>query len=174
MTTFHEGDLFTETFEGFGDVQDARRRRMWPSVVALVVAAVLLVGGLAWLREGPRQGVEHAVDATTLLSVFNRPQTVADRPSGDDLDGVTPTVDPETTRFLLTDADGAEYAAVSNGGRLCIVTVPRGDLASATCVKSLPHSTITVSDDLVVSTTGTDPKLGAGWTQVQPNVWTRG
>lgn len=173
MTTFREDDLFTETFDGFGEEGEVRQRPTWPTAVALVVAAVLVVGGLLWVKEGPRSGAAPTVSATTLLDVFARPQASDDVPPPDDLDGLSPQVQPETTRLLLTDAGTARYAAVSQSGRLCVLTVPSGDLPSATCVRPVEHTTITVDDHLVVATTGTDPRLGTDWTNTAPNVWTQ-
>ncbi|MDM7855312.1 hypothetical protein [Cellulomonas alba] len=174
MTTYHEGDLFTETFAGFGDAVETPQRRVWPTVVALAVAAALVIGGLVWLKESPRAAAAQAVSATTLLSAFDRPQRGVDTIPDNDLDGLGDSVRPETTRLLLTDADGKQFVAVGQHGQLCAVTVPVGDLARISCVPSVEHTSIEVGDDLVIATNGTDPKLGDGWQNVQPNVWTKG
>lgn len=174
MTTYHEGDLFTETFEGFGEAAETPRRRAWPTVVALAVAAVLVVGGLVWLKESPRAAAAQAVSATTLLSAFDRPQTGADTIGDDDLDGLGDSIRPESTRLLLTVGSVQQFVAIGAHGQLCAVTVPTGDLPTVTCAKPVEHTTIEVGDDLVIATNGTDPKLGAGWTNVVPNVWTKG
>lgn len=174
MTTYHEGDLFTETFEGFGQPAEASRRRAWPTVAAFVAAAVLVVGGLVWLKESPQPAAAQPVSATTLLAAFDEPQTGVDSIPAADLDGLRDSIRPESTRLLLT-ADGAQqFAAVGAHGQLCVVTVPSGDLPTVACVKALERATIEVGDDLVVATNGTDPKLGDGWTNVAPNVWTKG
>jgi len=174
MTTYHEGDLFTETFAGFGDAVQTPPRRVWPTIAALAVAAALVVGGLVWLKESPHAAAAQPVSATTLLTAFDRPQTGLDTIPDNDLDGLADSIKAETTRLLLTDAAGQQFVAVGAHGQLCAVTVPVGDLPTVSCVKAVEHTSIDVSDTLVVATNNTDPKLGAGWQNVQPNVWTKG
>ena len=167
MTTYDDADLFSDAFTGFRGVSESRHRSRTVGVLALAVAAALVAAALVWLRLSQEAPVAVAADPSLLVPVLAQPQRAADVIAVSDRTDLL--ISPETTRLLLREDGAAYYAAQAPGDRLCLVAIPSGDLARATCRSTVgTPDALRLDDVLLVPVGATAP---ADWHQTAANVF---
>lgn len=166
-TTYDDADLFSDAFTGFRGVAPTRRHSRLLTALALVAAALLVAAGLVWAWQGGRAPAAVAVEPTRLvpaLAQTQRPTDVIADPDRADL-----LIDPTTTRLLRTEDAASYYVASAAGNQLCLVEVPKGDLAQISCesTKDAP-TTVHLDDVMLVPAGATAP---SGWHEATANVF---
>lgn len=175
MTTFEDLDI-GEAFGDFGDAgtEPLRRSRAW-GLVASLIALVLVALGLVWLNAA-RDAPTAAASPESIVPALGAAQTAADTLTGADLDSLT--VLSSSTRLLGTSEWGSHYAALSESGAVCLVTVLDGQLPAQACGGPNAHLSLTTTDldgrDVVLLTAqDAAPTSGDGWHRLTDHLWTR-
>ncbi len=127
MTTYDDADLFSDAFTGFTGVGETPPRSRKLGVLALVVAALVVVGALIGVAVARNSPASTAVDPTALVPILGEPQGVSDVIAASDRDDLL--IDAASTRLLLADDTTSYYAATAPGDKICLVAIPTGDLA---------------------------------------------
>lgn len=168
VTTFDDTDLFDTVDESDGAPGRVRRGRV---VVVLVVAAALVVSGVAWLLLA--RGSQPTADGMS-VALLARPVQATDAiaPAVVDETGI----DPTTSRFAVRTGEGQHYAALRWSGHLCLVVVPTGDAARIACVAPSATASVTLSGDdgsrvRLVADDARAPDVADGWRPAGTNVW---
>lgn len=172
-------DLFDELTSGDAAERAAARRGSVRRLAVVLAAGALLVGSAVGARAtlDARAVEPELVAPGVLFSVLTEPQGAADVLAEEP---ATSLLDPASTRFLGETAAGAHYLAVQ-GGLVCLVTVPLGDLAETGCTRPVadegllrtvftspePHTVALVPDGLAPAADG------AAWERVGPNLYVR-
>ncbi len=170
VTTYDDTDLF-------GQIEDpppgGRSSRPVRAGRVLVVAAALVVAGVAWLLLA-NGGGDDAQDATMTVAILDRAQESTDELDPDDL--TLTGVDPLTTRFAVRTEAGRHFVALRGDGSLCVVQVPDGDTTQFMCAAASPTATVTVTAEdgsqVLVGADGAQaPPADEGWREAGSNVW---
>lgn len=177
MTTFEDLGIA----EAFGDLgeegDDARSPSRTVGAVAIGVALALVAGGLGWwwTQRDAAPAAAASVSVETLVPALTAEQAADDRIAAADLESIP--VDAATTRLLAVTEAGKHYAAVGRDGRLCVVTVPEGELATRVCGAPSASLELVVQDtdgvDVLVLTDEAAPSADDGWLEAAPNVFVR-
>jgi hypothetical protein len=178
MTTFEDLDLA----EAFGDdfaAQDepVRRHAGWITAVAMTLAGLLVVGGLAWLvgHREPTPTRPAVVEPAAAVPALDASQTALDVIPTAALDGTG--VSAASTRHLGSTDLGEVFAGVDGTGRLCLIAVPVGDLTSTECTTPRQGTVLVlrpVSDGpavALVTAGGTPPPAADGWAESLDGLW---
>jgi len=178
MTTFEDLDL-TEAFGDDFTSQDepVRRHAGWITAVALGLAGLLVVVGLAWLfgHHEPASPEGAAVEAAAAAPALDQVQTMSDQVPAEALDGTG--VRATSTRFLGSTELGDVYTGVGTNGRLCLLAVPVGDLTSAVCATPRQGAVLVLRPEAdgaavaFVTPGGTAPRAADGWTEASDGLW---
>ena len=169
MTTYDDADLFSDAFTGFTGVSETPRRSRKLGVLALVVAALVVVGALIGAVVARNSPAGAAVDPASLVPILGEPQGVSDVIAASDRDDLL--IDPTSSRLLLADDTTSYYAATSPGDKICLVAIPSGDLARTACASTTGAPSVVRLDDVMIVPTGATAP--AGWHETAANVYTR-
>jgi hypothetical protein len=168
-TTYDDADLFSDSFTDFREVAPSNRHSRVLTVLALVGAALVVVGALVWVRLGQDTPAAQAVDAATLVPSLGQSQGSSDMISDSDRSDLL--LYPESTRLLLTDESGSYFVATAPGDQLCLVSVPVGDLAQTACHSTAGDPVDLRIDDVMLVPAGAS--VPDGWQQAGANVFVR-
>ncbi|AEI10853.1 hypothetical protein [Cellulomonas gilvus] len=176
MTTFEDLDL-GEAFGDFGDAgTETHRRSRALTVLAFVLASVLVVAGVLWLRDARPTATSEAVAPATLVAALAAAQGPADVLTGAALEDLS--VRPDSTRLLTTTAYGTHYVGLTDSDHVCLVTIRAGMLPAEACATATERLSVSLADAdgaavVVLATPSRAPAASDGWVEAAPSLYVR-
>ena len=169
MTTFDDTGIFDQVEEAPGEAPHRAR-----VVGALVVAALLVAAGVAWLLFARATGGPDP--AAMSVGLLDREAQPTDELAAEVVEATG--LDPSTSRFAVRTTEGQHYAAKRWSGDLCLVVVPDGDAARAVCTPPSATATVTLTgaDSSRVRLVADEaaapaPQDGEAWHAAGTNIW---